>query len=1080
MRALVLPLLATLAWGQSVPSTASAGANRGGDETIVMSPFEVTEQNQGYYGSNTMSGTRLNTSIADLAANVTVVTKEQMADFASLDLNDIFLYEAGTEGSGTFTDVSANGDGVPIDNTQLSPNTANRIRGISSANLSFGNFQISGKVPVDPLNLDAVEINRGPNSSVFGLGNAGGSVNLQPSSAFLSRNRAQAAFRVDSFDGHRSSLDVNRVLRKNFLAVRGQAIFQHDGFNLKPSGTDTVRLNGMVKIQPFKYTTISASYSTYRMHGNRPNTTTPLDGISLWEASGRPTFDPVTATIHVGGRSLPNQTVSTLPNYFSGTNSLRELSGFAVDRNGHLSAFMPMQASSNVNDPSANKQQVYFVITSPDSPRTTQPLWASNPVISDKSIYDWSSINLAAPNRLDHHTKTAYATLDQIIFQTPRQLLAAQAGFYREDGNQYNYNVIGKAGSSGRIAYLNVDVNERLINGQPNPNFMRPFLGINAPQADQQFQRWQTGRGQLAYRLDLRNEKNAFRWLGMFQATGYYEYSDRVNRQISYRDIIADAHPWAAPNIARGTTNATQGGTGNLNIYRFYQRYYVGDNGPHVDYAPHAFAYGSYPYTWGNGLNGAFKNETAQIGQGFSVDGTASTANTHQILKTSGVIFQNYLWRDRIIATTGIRRDQNFNKYGITPTWLPDGSLNMSSFNAWSPDDWSVNRGTTKTAGVVFKPRPWVNWLTLHLNVSDSFVPAAAKMSVYEESLPDPTGRGKDYGFTLNLLRNKLLVRVTRYDDMQNNARVGQTPAARVRAMDFDFASASTNKQQWLNYQATQWLTEAAAAKGQTLTHDQLIQQLASTMKIDSKYLENANPNNVIDETGNKRARGTEIEINYNPTPFWTMKLNLAKQESISTNLSPNVKRWIAERLPVWKSIVDPRTGQLWFNTRYDGQAQSAGEFLSSGVLTPMGVDTALEGKSNPQIRKYNTKALTSYRLAGITDQKFLKRVTVGGALRWESAGAIGYYGVQQPPAIVTDLDPTNPIYSSANFYVDAFLSYRTRLFRDKVGVTFQLNARNLQEGGRLQATNAYPDGSPWTFRIVDPRQYIFTATFEL
>ena len=107
--------------------------------------------------------------------------------------------------------------------------------------------------------------------------------------------------------------------------VRGQAVLQHDGFDLKPSGTDTVRLNGMVKVQPFKYTTISASYSVYRMHGTRPNTTTPLDGISLWQASGRPTFDPPTATIHIGGRSLPNQAVATLPNYFSGTNSLLEL-----------------------------------------------------------------------------------------------------------------------------------------------------------------------------------------------------------------------------------------------------------------------------------------------------------------------------------------------------------------------------------------------------------------------------------------------------------------------------------------------------------------------------------------------------------------------------------------------------------------------------------------------------------------------------------------------------------------------------------------------------------------------------------
>ncbi len=952
-------------------SNRSAEAQKTSGETLLMSPFEVTEQNRGYYGSNAMSGTRLNTAIEDIAASVTVVTKEQMADFAALDINDIFLYEAGTEGSGTYTDVSANGDGVPIDNTQLNPNNANRIRGLSSANLSFGNFQVTGKVPVDPLSLEAVEINRGPNSSVFGLGNAGGTVNLQPATANLKRNRSQLAVRFDSFDGNRTSLDLNRVLRNGVLAVRGQAVYQHDGFNLKPSGTDTVRLNGMVKIQPFKYTTISASHSSYRMHGNRPNTTTPLDGISLWEASGRPTFDPPTATIHINGTSLPNRTVSTLPDYFAGSNSLRELSSFAIDRNGQISAYMPMQATSSTTDPVASRQQVYFVITSPESLRTTQPLWASNPVIRDKAIYDWSSINLAAPNRLDHKTNISYATLDQIFFQTPRHMLAAQAGFYREDGNQYNYNVIGRAGSSGRIAYLSMDVNERLINGQPNPNFMRPFLGVNAPQADRQIQRWQTGRAQIAYRLDLREEKTAWRWLGMFQTTGYYEYSDRVSRQIAYRDVIVDDHSWTLSNIARGSTNPAQGGVGNSNIYRHFLRYYVGDNGPRVDYAPGSFAYGVYPYTWGNGLTGAFRNEMVELGQSFGVDGTAANANTHQILKTSGVVLQNYLWRDRIITTVGTRRDENYNKYGITPTWNEDGTLNMSSFNAWSPADWNVNKGTTNTAGIVVKLRPWMSWLALHANVSSSFVPAAAKMSVYEQPLPDPTGKGEDYGFTLNLFQSKLLVRVNRYDTLQNNARAGLTAAARVRAMDFDFASVSTNRGNWLNYQVEQWLTEAAEARGQTLTPQQLIQQQAEVMKIDPKYLEHSFPNNVIDETGNKRARGTEIELNYIPTPYWTLKLNLAQQESISTNLSPNVKAWIAERLPIWKSIVDPRTGELWYNTRYEGASVSAGEFLAATVLTPMGVDTALEGKSNPQIREYNVKGLTSFRLAGITDHKF-------------------------------------------------------------------------------------------------------------
>lgn len=156
----------------------------------------------------------------------------------------------------------------------------------------------------------------------------------------------------------------------------------------------------------------------------------------------------------------------------------------------------------------------------------------------------------------------------------------------------------------------------------------------------------------------------------------------------------------------------------------------------------------------------------------------------------------------------------------------------------------------------------------------------------------------------------------------------------------------------------------------------------------------------------------------------------------------------------------------------------SSAQFLQSGVLTPLNVDKALEGKSKSQVRK-KANLSTSYRLAGLTDQAILKRFTIGGALRWEDKGSIGFYGVEAPPAIVTALDPNRPLWDKAHLYADAFVGYRTRLF-GKFNANFQLNVRNLQENGRLQAVNAYPDGTPWTYRIVDPRQFILGASFDL
>src|SRR5262245_26349179 len=56
--------------------------NKPGTEVVELSPFQVVSNNKGYFASNTMSGTRLNSKIEDLGQSITVMTKEQMSDFA--------------------------------------------------------------------------------------------------------------------------------------------------------------------------------------------------------------------------------------------------------------------------------------------------------------------------------------------------------------------------------------------------------------------------------------------------------------------------------------------------------------------------------------------------------------------------------------------------------------------------------------------------------------------------------------------------------------------------------------------------------------------------------------------------------------------------------------------------------------------------------------------------------------------------------------------------------------------------------------------------------------------------------------
>nr|MBP8155082.1 hypothetical protein [Nitrospira sp.] len=196
----------------------------------------------------------------------------------------------------------------------------------------------------------------------------------------------------------------------------------------------------------------------------------------------------------------------------------------------------------------------------------------------------------------------------------------------------------------------------------------------------------------------------------------------------------------------------------------------------------------------------------------------------------------------------------------------------------------------------------------------------------------------------------------------------------------------------------------------------------------------------------------------------------------------------LQERLVHWETVIDPRTGTKWLDTGYAGDVPTPGagtarDYIESNIVTPLRIYSATEGTSRPQIREWRFNLATRYQLAGLTDHRLLRNVTVGGGVRWESKGAIGFFGVPVDGDIdkAETLDPTRPIWDKDHAYFDAFVAYQTDLFNDKVRARFQLNVRNLQEShARLQPVAAYPNGVPHSYRLVDPRTFILSATFDL
>ena len=1090
------------------------------DEVVTLSPFEVVSDSKGYYATNTMSGTRFNTKLEDLASSVTVMTKDQMSDFGMLDINDVFLYTASAEGTGNFTDFTVNRNGDVQENVSLNPTGANRVRGIAAANISLGNFETMGRVPIDPLGLESVEISRGPNASVFGLGNPSGTVNMVPASANLSRNRAQFQARADSYGGYRTSLDVNRVLWNGKLALRASGAFQHDGFIREPSGVNTVRSNAMVKFRPFQKTTIAASYSVYRMNGNRPNASPPRDNISYWIANGRPTWDPVGQVIHVGGQTIgaggPGTTTpitadANVPDYFN-----RSFTGsnrfYAYVGPGGLQ-FIGTGSSTQSTNPGTGSGSLRYMSVSAGTGIaagrfTGQPLFTTTPTVRDKALYDWTAQNLQAMNRVMDRTLTGSVQIDQNILDTPRHRLDAQLAYMREDSQRYQRIIMGELNANGQSGQLIIDPNERLIDGSPNPFFLQPYMGVDQPFTRWQPQKWETVRAQLGYRLDLSRERSLLRWLGLHQVSGYEEFKYRVSRRYSYKDGIASNHAWIPAGVSRvNQGNIVGGPAAAAAITRGYFRYYLGDNqGNNIDHAPGEFSSGTYNFLYGNPTTG-WVREPVLLSRIATTDSTGAGSNSKTVLKTVGGVVQSHFLDGRVVTTFGIRTDRQYVKNGSTPQRLSaDGmGFDYESIDHWEAGDYRYNEGDTKSRGAVVRPfRGWgritelarssgperflgqaLHGLAFLYNKSDSFRPQDPRVDLYLRPLPNPSGEGTDRGFALNLFDDRLVLRVNNYETKQIKARGGDAGTIAQRVTRTDVSSTAAYL---LQTQALAWV----AAVNPTWTQAQIEAEVGRQMGIPWERqvaIENAFDAGLITSTNDIIATGKEIELNFNPTNTWTVAASVTKNESKNANVSKDIAQWIDERMPIWTTVRDQRTGQLWWNTNYGGSQTAAQNFVVF-VGSPYAVVQQSEGMPNPQIRKYSARFSTNLKLHGVTEHQLLRKFEVGGALRWQDKGFLGYYGRQQFPATITELDRTRPIWDRGSFFgkstnghfsLDLNLRYRTRLWANRMGTSFQLNVRNVQEGGgRLQAIGAFPDGTPHTYRIVDPRQFIFTVTADL
>jgi hypothetical protein len=541
------------------------------EETIVLSPFVVdsSKEKGSYMANSTLAGTRVRTDLDNVASALSVVTAQFLQDTGANNNQDLLIYTVNTEVAGLNGNFSGQAGNVEYTENTLTPSTTTRVRGLSAADNTRGYFLTD--IPWDSFNVGRIDIQRGPNSILFGVGSPGGIINNDVNDAeFTNKNNVQN--RVGNWGSVRDSADFNYVLIPNQLAIRVAWVNDEEKYQQEYAYNNTTRYYGAVRYDPVilgkdNHTSIRVKLEKGTVSSNNPRTVPPTDELTQWFAFGKPLINewtpgsggdssvaaspgqPYASQVQFGGNGgwsegrtysqdvltyyngvQSNGVASATPSYIeSGMMNASTASGYSV---GDLPFYRPKGIAP------------YFMYAA-NNPAIVGGAYYTDKVLLDPSIFNFYNKLLDGPNE---HQWQGWTALNASISQT---FFNDRLGFELVyDDQKYNNGQVGYMGG-GNYA-ISVDCNETYTDGSPNPNFGRPFVanandtGNNSSVIDRNSLRL-TGTAELRASDFLSRNSWAERILGRHVLTGLLEEDHKNEMDIGWAENLTTMQ-WVTQN----------------------------------------------------------------------------------------------------------------------------------------------------------------------------------------------------------------------------------------------------------------------------------------------------------------------------------------------------------------------------------------------------------------------------------------------------------------------------------------------------------------------------------------------------
>lgn len=794
------------------------------DQSIVLSPFVVeASEDQGYQAGATLAGTRIRTDLKDVGSSISVVTQKFLQDTNSRSMEDLLVYTTGTEVAGQGGNFLGQGDGTILTNANISRPVANtRVRGLATAD-NTRDFYLSD-IPWDSYNVGRIDLQRGPNAILFGIGSPAGIVNASLNHAAF-KNSYKVENQVGSFGTYRITADLNQQLLKKELALRVALLDDQTKYRQDPAYKDDKRIFGSLRYDPAALNrgSVHTSFEINAEKGRQlrldPMETPPMDMITPWFASysaaqraaGYSAADP---SVYSGGVNPIDPAVAKYGMYLGNYNGNRPqplnqtdpwlgapggrvFDGVVTAYNGATPTFL--YSSAIKPWPNASGTAPGTVLGNNGLQGiATYDLYARNvglvgssigaykaKSLTDSSIFDYYNHLLYGPNAQQFNRFKAFNISARQTYWNDR--LGIEVAYDNQHARFGNWTLV--ANNATAVA---IDVMKTLIDGSPNPNFGRPVVyasggsaGGNWEERDRQVWR-ATAFADIDFKDLVGKDSFVTKVFGRNTFTGLYARQKNDDLQANYNlYYIDDSFAPAAGQGAVGQasrddiwaiylgaplTGSTASGTGLTGIKNVIKA----PGNQTINY------YNNTTNTWQQIPLALVDNTSASDQQKTYRTGR----KTKDIVSSSAVVWQGYWFGGTVIPMFGYRTDKDeFSDAGGPPA-LPANAYGKGGLvNIWDPK-WKLPDMPSSTVTVHSKtyslvthlPNSWRDRLPGHMDVSliydksQNFNPDASRRDIMGHPVANPSGKTNEYGVAISMLDDRLYFKWMHYKTTVSNA----------------------------------------------------------------------------------------------------------------------------------------------------------------------------------------------------------------------------------------------------------------------------------------------------------------------